>query len=213
MAETAGLTRQQEAIIPVAAFAAAGDIPALEKALVNALDAGLTVNEIKEILIQLYAYAGFPRSLTALGEFMKLEGERKAKGLNDPEGEGPRILPKDANRNETGTKIQTQLVGKPVAGPLFDFAPGIDAFLKEHLFCDIFSRGVLSNEDRELATISILAALPAPAQLESHLNICKNVGLTRGQMQDYVKTLANMVGEKPASVAAPLVAKVFPAAD
>ncbi|KJS29540.1 MAG: hypothetical protein VR64_20520 [Desulfatitalea sp. BRH_c12] len=45
-------------------------------ALNQGLDAGLTVNEIKEILVQLYAYAGFPRSLNAIGTFM--DGKKKA---------------------------------------------------------------------------------------------------------------------------------------
>jgi 4-carboxymuconolactone decarboxylase len=30
----------------------------------------LTVNEIKEILVQMYAYAGFPRSLNGINAFM-----------------------------------------------------------------------------------------------------------------------------------------------
>jgi alkylhydroperoxidase/carboxymuconolactone decarboxylase family protein YurZ len=50
------------------AFAAKGDT---ENSLLNTAraDTGLTINEIKEVLIQLYAYAGFPRSLNALGAY------------------------------------------------------------------------------------------------------------------------------------------------
>ena len=64
------LTHQQQAMIPIAAFTARGDMNRLTLALNEGLDAGLTVNEIKEILVQLYAYCGFPRSLNALGCFM-----------------------------------------------------------------------------------------------------------------------------------------------
>ncbi len=59
------LSVRQRAIIPIAAFAAAGDMPKLRNALEQGLESGLTVSEIKEVLVQLYAYAGFPRSLNA----------------------------------------------------------------------------------------------------------------------------------------------------
>jgi 4-carboxymuconolactone decarboxylase len=61
------LSAAQQAIVPIAAFAAAGDIAKLNAALNQGLDAGLTVSDAREVLVQLYAYAGFPRSLNALG--------------------------------------------------------------------------------------------------------------------------------------------------
>jgi 4-carboxymuconolactone decarboxylase len=50
------------------------------------LDAGLTVSETKEILVQMYAYTGFPRSLNALGELMKVVDARKQRGVQDAAG-------------------------------------------------------------------------------------------------------------------------------
>ena len=50
------------------------------------LAAGLTVGHCKEILVQLYAYAGLPRSLNALGEFMKVLERRKERGITDRPG-------------------------------------------------------------------------------------------------------------------------------
>lgn len=78
-----GLTIQQQSIIPIAAFAANGDTDKLKSALEDGLSAGLSVNEIKEVLIQLSAYAGFPRSLTALNVFLDLLEARKASGIKD----------------------------------------------------------------------------------------------------------------------------------
>lgn len=59
------LTARQQAIAPIGASMAVGDMPRLHDALNRGLDAGLTISESKEILVQLYAYAGFPRSLNA----------------------------------------------------------------------------------------------------------------------------------------------------
>lgn len=206
-----GLTSQQQAIIPIAAFAASGNTEKLKSALEDGLSAGLSVNEIREILIQIYAYAGFPRSLTAINMFLNLLDARKASGINDKIGPSPKQLPADADRLKIGTRIQTELVGRPVGGPIYEFAPAMDTFLKEHLFCDIFSRNVLSWQDRELVTISVLAALPAPAQLASHLRVCRNIGLTEAQLKEAAAVLEARVSEKAGVLVNDLLKEMYSA--
>lgn len=149
------LPAQQQTIIPIAAFAAAGNMPKLNSALNQELDAGLTVSDAKEILAQLYAYAGFPRNLNALGELMKVLEARKQRGIQDAPGrELSRAIPKGGALLAAGTDNQTKLAGAPIKGPLFDFAPAIDEYLRFHLFGDIFERDNLDWESRELTTQS-----------------------------------------------------------
>jgi len=112
------LNAKQRAIIPIAAFTANGDLARLKTALNEGLDAGLTVNEIKEVLIQLYAYAGFPRSLNGIGTFMTVMDERGENGIHDEMGRDASPIPTDKNSLELGTENQTKLVGQPVTGPL-----------------------------------------------------------------------------------------------
>ena len=57
------LTEKQRAIVLISAFTTKGDLPKLKQALNTGLDAGLTINECKEVLVHLYAYCGFPRSI------------------------------------------------------------------------------------------------------------------------------------------------------
>ncbi|WP_414628256.1 carboxymuconolactone decarboxylase family protein [Pseudomonas viridiflava] len=93
-----------------------------------------------------------------------------------------------------GTANQTRLVGAPVKGPLFEFAPTVDEYLKAHLFGAIFERDNVTWQLRELATASMLAAIPgAEAQLQSHMRISMNVGLTEGQMRELAQTLHEQV--------------------
>jgi fermentation-respiration switch protein FrsA (DUF1100 family) len=54
------LTNRQKAMVPISAFTASGNMDQLKTALNDGLDAVLTISEIKEILVHLYAYAGFP---------------------------------------------------------------------------------------------------------------------------------------------------------
>src|SRR5687767_10580000 len=56
------LVLRQQHIVTISGFTAKGDLPRLNLALHEALDAGLTINEAKEVLVHLYAYCGFPRS-------------------------------------------------------------------------------------------------------------------------------------------------------
>ena len=89
------LNAQQESIVSIAALTAVGDLANLKTQLNTGLDAGLTVNEIKEVLVQLYAYCGFPRSLNAINTFMSVVEERKAKGIKDVEGKDVNVSGND----------------------------------------------------------------------------------------------------------------------
>lgn len=194
------LSVRQQAIVPIAAFGAAGDMPRLNAALNQGLDAGLTVNDAKEVLIQLYAYAGFPRSLNALGELMKVIEARKQRGLQDAQGQLPgRAIPKGDALLAAGTANQTQLAGSPVKGALFEFAPAIDGYLKTHLFGDIFERDNLDWQSREIATVAMLSSLQgADSQVQSHMGISMNVGLTAGQLNQLTQVLADKVDAQAA---------------
>ncbi|MBD5627747.1 MAG: hypothetical protein HDQ90_09800 [Desulfovibrio sp.] len=87
------LDARRAAIIPIAAHTASGDQEALALALEEGLDSGLERNAIKEILLQMYAYCGFPRSLDGLNTFMAVVEKRRQAGKEDAEGEAPRALP------------------------------------------------------------------------------------------------------------------------
>lgn len=189
------LSVQQQSIIHIAALAAAGDMVRLEAALNQGLDAGLSVNEAKEVLVQLYAYAGFPRSLNALGLLMKVVEARQQRGIQDTQGRAPsRAIPKGDALLAAGTANQTKLVGTPVKGPLFDFAPAAGEYLKTHLFGDIFERDNLDWPSRELATLGMLSALPgAESQLQSHMGMSMNVGFSAAQLHRLTQILADHV--------------------
>src|SRR4051794_13136769 len=77
MTDTTQLTPKQLAIAPIGAATARGDLPQLSAALEQGLNAGLSISDAKEVLVQLYAYAGFPRSLNALGELMTVLQARR----------------------------------------------------------------------------------------------------------------------------------------
>lgn len=189
------LSNKQLAIPVIAAFMASSDLPRLNQALNQGLDAGLTVSETKEILVQLYAYAGFPRSLNALGELMKVLEARKQRGIKDAQGRDPvREIPTGDALLEAGIANQTRISGGVVKGPLFEFAPVINQYLQTHLFGDIFERDNLDWQSRELATVGALAATPgAEPQLHAHMLASLRVGLTAEQLRQVTRVLTERV--------------------
>ncbi|MBN1145101.1 MAG: carboxymuconolactone decarboxylase family protein [Bacteroidales bacterium] len=196
------LTENQQSIISIAALTAKGELQALKPALNNGLDAGLTINEIKEVLVHLYAYCGFPRSIRGLQTFMAVLDERKAKGINDKTGAEASPVNDETSKYERGKKVLGELTKMPQDRPLAGynaFAPIIDTFLKEHLFADLFERDVLTYTERELVTISVLSAIGgAEPMLRSHLSICLNLGLTPAQLSGFMEVIKSNAGESEA---------------
>lgn len=195
------LTARQRAIVLTGAFMATSDMPRLHAALNQGLADGLTISEAKEVLVQLYAYAGFPRSLNALGELLKVVDLRKQQGIEDVVGREPSRPVATGNALvAAGQTNQSEISGGAVQGPVFEFAPVINQFLQTHLFGDIFERDNLDWQSRELATVGALAATPgAQAQLQSHMRASLRVGLTAQQLKQLVHALAEHVGPEVAA--------------
>ncbi len=205
------LSPQQQSIVTIAALTAAGELEHLKAQLSAGLNAGLTVNEIKEILVQLYAYCGFPRSLNGINTFMKVLEERKEKGISDIQGKEATASKDNVDKYEQGRKVLETLTKTPQSRPAPGFgvfAPRIDAFLKEHLFADVFESNVLSFQQRELATISALSAMTGvEPQLASHLAMGKNTGLAEAQLVQVSDLIEKHIGKTGANTLRGLLSK------
>lgn len=201
------LTSRQQHLVVIAGLEAKGDLENLATALNNALDDGLTISEAKEVLSQLYAYTGFPRSLNALNTLQSVINSRDAAGLATKPGVDPNPLPEDYDALQKGAEVQSTLTG---GGFNYAFSPAIDYYLKAHLFGDIFARDNLSFADRELATISALASIEGvEPQLKSHVNHAPNLGLTVDEIQAIPAVLAHHVGQIEAYRAGKAIAEIY----
>jgi alkylhydroperoxidase/carboxymuconolactone decarboxylase family protein YurZ len=206
------LTPRQQSIVVISALTAKGDLPKLQPALSAGLDAGLTVNEIKEVLVHLYAYCGFPRSIRGLQTFILVLDERKKKGISDKMGKAASPITSREPKYERGKKVLEQLTGQPETGSkpgYAAFSPEIEVFLKEHLFADIFERDVLSYVERELTTISVLTSIAGvEPMLQSHLGICLHVGLTQQQLSQAMSLIEINVGKSEAEAGRAILMQV-----
>ena len=207
------LPSKQQSIVLISALTATGNLQKLQPALTTGLDAGLTINEIKEVLVHLYAYCGFPRSIRGLQTLMAVLEERKKRGINDNVGKEASPITSSGSKYERGKKVLEQLTGQTESGPkrgYAAFSPEIEVFLKEHLFADIFERDVLSYADRELTTISVLTSIGGvEPMLQSHLGICLHVGLTESQLKQAFSLIETAVGKAEAAAGRAILTQVM----
>ncbi|RYD85189.1 MAG: carboxymuconolactone decarboxylase [Verrucomicrobiaceae bacterium] len=207
------LSERHRRIVAISATTAKGDLARLKSELDGGLDAGLTINQIKESLVHAYAYCGFPRSLRGLQTFMEVLDERKSKGITDEKGAEATPIKDDRSKYERGTDNLVQLTKLPpeaFKGGYAEFAPEIEVFLKEHLFADLFERDVLTFAERQLVTVSVLASIGGvEPMLRSHLNNSLNVGLTPDQLRQFVEVIQSTLGKQEAEVAQSVLDEVI----
>ncbi len=213
MSQSTTLSPRQQHIVVIAGLTAKGALQQLQPALNAGLDAGLTVNEIKEVLVHLYAYCGFPRSIRGLQTLMTVLDERKKRGITDSTSRDASPVTSTEPKYERGKMILGTLTGQPQTGPptgYSAFSPEIDRFLKEHLFADLFERDVLTYTDRELTTISVLSSIGgAEPMLQSHLGICLHLGLTEPQLRQVFSLLETSVGKAEAEAGRAILTRMM----
>lgn len=199
------LSEKDKSTIAISSFTAQGKLKELKGSLNSGLDSGLTINEIKEILVHTYAYCGFPRSIRGLQTFMEVLDARKAKGINDVVGKEAFLVDNEKNKYERGKEILGQLTQTKQPDKLSGysaFAPAIDTFLKEHLFADVFERDVLTYAQRELVTISVISAIgDAEPMFQSHLGISLNVGWSSQQLNEFVTVVSSTINKEKSNAA------------
>jgi alkylhydroperoxidase/carboxymuconolactone decarboxylase family protein YurZ len=204
---------KQQKIVAISALSTSGDMTRLKVALQEGLEVGLSINEIKESIVHLYAYIGFPKSLNSLNLFRKTVDMRKSIGIKDKVGKESTHLEKDFNRDKFGAKIRAKLAGRKddISGLAFQkFSPEIDMFLKEHLFADLFARDAIDYKTRELVTISALSAMDGTSsQLYFHYNGAMNMGLTQTQLKEFAIVVSKYITKNQAKIAKDTLDKVL----
>lgn len=183
-----GLDLKSKEIAVVASLTAIGNAePQLKVHLNGALNVGCTINEVKEIILQMSSYSGFPTCINAMNALKDVLNKREKQGIKDGIGYEPtnKISPRD--RYEVGVKQLSELDSKQLERlqkAYNDFSPDLVKFI----VCgqaDITARNNINKKYREIATIAALTALGnAGAQLKFHINAGINIGITAEEVKE-----------------------------
>lgn len=197
-----GLTDRQSAIVEIASLTARTDLPALAAALDSALDSTLTVSEAREVIVHTYAYCGFPKALRGLQTLVAVLDGRREAGKPVVQGREASPITDTRSKYERGREILSEISGVPADAPQPAYAqlsPEVEVFLKEHLFCDLFERDVLSYAERELATVAVIASLGPGLEpmLRGHSAIARRLGATDEMIQSIMQFAAGTKAASP----------------
>jgi 4-carboxymuconolactone decarboxylase len=185
----------------------------------GALRAGATETEIKELLLQMTVYAGYPKTVTAVATAQQELADLKQRGIPaanpQPDLESRRQAESNEVRYRRGLEALNQISkssGEAVVNSFEDIAPDLGRYILEFSYGDIFSRPNLDLKTRELATVAALTGLSTTASeqsLQVHVNGALNVGANRQEIVEVIMHMIPYVGFVKVQQAMALADTVF----
>ena len=174
---TSNLTMKQREMITCITLATMQTLPQLKAHAGAALNVGVTPEELREVMYLTAPFIGFPKMLNAVATVNEVFKER---GISLPLEKQGTVT--EENRHETGKAIQDKLypggITSVMEGLPGDMGKDVEQFLTDYFFGEIYSRGALDLQTRELLGYCVLTTLEAESQLQSHYHGNINVGNT-----------------------------------
>lgn len=177
-------------ICVVAALTAMGNAsPQLKVHINGALNVGCTISDIKEVMMQMSAYSGFPTSINAMNALKEVLKEREERGVKDAEGSETtnEVLPDE--RYEIGAKQLNMFDSdqlKKLEKSYGDFAPDLVKFIV-NTQADFYTRDNFDVKYREMSTVAALTAMgTAGPQLKYHIKAALNVGVLVEEVKEII---------------------------
>lgn len=191
------LDNKSKEIVAISSLITQRAIPEMKVHFHGALNTGNTINEVKEVILQMSVYVGFPKSICAMNTLREVLDERKSHGVIDEEGISFQIeelsdrLSKGSDELALLDEKQEQILRQN-----FDsFSPELVQFTLEYGYADIYSRDNLNKKSRQIGTIAALATLgTASPQLKFHINAGLNIGLTVDEIKEIMLLMTVYAG-------------------
>ena len=183
-------TKEQVVVATLTAMGTAA--PQLTVHIHAALHVGCSPEEIREIIIQMCGYAGFPATLNAMGTLMEVLKETGRTFSKESVHTG------SENRYRRGKELLAQIAPdqERVLRKTFDpINPDITRYVIEFGYGDIYARGILPIRSRQVATIAALAAKgTAPSQLRFHIGGGLRAGLSEAEIVEIMLLVSIYAG-------------------
>ncbi len=151
----------------------------------NALGAGLTKEQIAEVMLHVMPHGGAPATLNGLRIAMEVFQERPDLPYN-PEPIVPAQTEKE--RYDKAAEVRQKVYGKDGIRPVIRHGEVYDMdFAKQtigYIFGVIWSRKTLDLQSRIVCTLSALTAMRLEPQIPNHVRAALNLGLTQDQIME-----------------------------
>lgn len=175
--QTGKLTMKQREMITCITLATMQTLPQLKAHAGAALNVGVTPEELREVIYLTAPFIGFPKMLNAVAAVNEVLKER---GIPLPLEKQGTVT--EETRHVTGKAIQDKLYPGGITSVMEGLPDGmgkdVERFLTDYFFGEIYSRGAIDLQTRELLGYCVLTTLEAESQLQSHYHGNMNVGNT-----------------------------------
>jgi 4-carboxymuconolactone decarboxylase len=193
-----GLDLKSKEIAVVAALTAMGTAqPQLKVHINGALNTGSSISEVKEVILQMAVYSGFPSCINGMNALKEVLKERQEHGKIDEIGK----IATDTTHSdrlklgEQELSTLDSLQADKLRNAYNAFSPELVKLVLEFGYADNFSRDSLDKKYRQIATIAALTALGnAQPQLRFHINAGLNIGLTVENIKEIILLMSVYAG-------------------
>lgn len=173
--QTGKLTMKQREMITCITLATMQTLPQLKAHAGAALNVGVTPEELREVIYLTAPFIGFPKMLNAVAT---VNDALKERGIPLPLEKQGTVT--EETRHVTGKAIQDKLYPGGITSVMEGLPDGmgkdVERFLTDYFFGEIYSRGAIDLQTRELLGYCVLTTLEAESQLQSHYHGNINVG-------------------------------------
>jgi 4-carboxymuconolactone decarboxylase len=195
-----GLSPRDRSIVTLTVLIARNQTIEMPYYLNVALDSGVKLAEISEVITHLAFYSGLGNAMSAVAVTKEVFAKRGIRA-DQLAPVSPKLLAFD----EKSEADRAQRVGQQFG----TVAPGVVQYTTDVLFLDLWLRPDLAPRDRSLVTISSLIASGQVAQLSGHLNRAMDNGLKQVEASEVLTHLAFYVGWPNVFSALPVAKDVF----
>jgi 4-carboxymuconolactone decarboxylase len=187
----AGLSLEDRELCIIAALACRAHLPQLKWHMAAALNIGVIPEAIREVLVQSQPYAGWPTCLNALSAMTAVFAEQGRTLTAEP---APRLERSELRERglANGGKIYPDYAA--VEAVVAGYDSELADYLTENASGQIYARGKISVQQRELVAIAMLTAQQQLTQLAWHLRGAHRVGCTHAQTKEVIVTMPLYVG-------------------
>ena len=155
--QTGELTLKQREMITCITLATMQTLPQLKAHAGAALNVGVTPEELREVMYLTAPFIGFPKMLNAVATVNEVFKER---GISLPLEKQGTVT--EETRHKAGKAIQDKQypggVSSVMSGMPGDMGKNVEQFLTDYFFGEIYSRGALDLQTRELLGYCVLTS-------------------------------------------------------
>jgi 4-carboxymuconolactone decarboxylase len=160
-------------LVRIAASAALGQRGELQPRYSAALEDGIPADDLWEATLQVFLFAGYPRTIGALQALSEL--------VETP----PPLEPQPPDATQRGQELFEKIYAgqaEDVRRMLDDLHPDFARFTLEHAYGKVMSRPFLPARERELMAVAMLGVMGLKAQLQSHVKGALRCGATPAEV-------------------------------